>query len=187
MADVTRILKALREGQSGAADELSAALYEDLRSLARREMLAERREHTLQPTAVVHEAYLRLVSGAERSFESRAHFMAAAATAIRRVLVDHARMRTRLKRGDGAVSMPLDELDPVAALPPEEFLDLDEALSRLASVDPLKARVVELRFFAGMEVEELAQMLGTSASTVRREWRTARAWLRGELDGPHAS
>lgn len=182
MADLTRILREAQEGRIGAADELAALLYDELRTLARQEMAGERPDHTLQPTAVVHEAYLRLVGGNGRSFDSRAHFLAAAATAIRRVLVDHARKRSRIKRGGGTIPAPLDGMDPAASLPAAELLDLDEALERLAAFDPFKARIVELRFFAGMTVEELARLLGTSESSVRRDWRVARAWLRGELD-----
>jgi len=187
MADLTRILQEAQEGKSGAAEELAALLYDELRAMARQEMAAERASHTLQPTALVHEAYLRLVGGEGSTFESRAHFFAAAATAIRRVLVDHARRRARAKRGGGEVPLPLDDLDPMAPLPPAELLDLDAALANLARIDPFKARIVELRFFAGMTVEELARVLGASESSVRRDWRLARAWLRGELDRSHGS
>ena len=186
MVDLTRILEEARRGRAGAADELAALLYEELRALARQQMAHERPDHTLQPTAVVHEAYLRLVGG-EGSFESRAHFFAAAASAIRRVLVDHARQRSRVKRGGGEVPVRLDGLDPAMTLPAPELLDLDGALARLAALDPFKARIVELRFFAGMTVEELAGLLGSSESSVRREWRAARAWLRGELDSADGS
>ncbi len=186
MADVTRILRESQDGRRGAADELATLLYEELRALAQHEMASERRGHTLQPTALVHEAYLRLMGGAAPTFENRAHFFAVAATAIRRVLVDHARGRARIKRGGDEVQLPLDELDPAAPLPEAELLELDLALERLAALDPFKARIVELRFFAGMTVEELARLLGTSESSVQRDWRLARAWLRGELNGGHA-
>ncbi len=182
MADVTRILREAREGKRSAADELATLLYDELHLLARQEMASERPNHTLQPTALVHEAYLRLAGGEGTAFESRAQFFAAAATAIRRVLVDHARRRARVKRGGGQAPLALDELDPAAPLPDTELLDLDEALARLAQLDPFKARIVELRFFAGMSVEEVSLVLGASDSTVRRDWRLARAWLRGELD-----
>ena len=182
MVDFTRILSAAQAGQDGAADELAVLLYDELRVLARRELAAERSNHTLQPTALVHEAYLRLVGSSVPSFENRAQFFAAAATAIRRVLVDHARRRTRVKRGGGEVPLSLEGLDPAAPLPVAELLDLDEALARLAKVDPFKARIVELRFFAGMTVEELSRLLGASESSIQRDWRLARAWLRGELE-----
>ena len=185
MADLTRILQEAQDGRSGAAEELTAALYDELRAMARQELSSERAGHTLQPTALVHEAYLRLVGGAGASFESRAHFFAAAAAAIRRVLVDHARRRARIKRGGGDVPVSLDDVDPAAPLPPEELLDHDAALAQLARIDPCKARIVELRFFAGLSVEELAKLLGASESSVRRDWRLARAWLRAELDRPH--
>jgi RNA polymerase sigma-70 factor, ECF subfamily len=182
MSDVTRILREAREGKRSAADELATLLYDELRVLARQEMASERSNHTLQPTALVHEAYLRLAGGDGTCFESRAQFLAAAAIAIRRVLVDHARRRARVKRGGGQAPLALDEFDPAAPLPAAELLDLDEALVRLAELDPFKARIVELRFFAGMSVEELSVVLGASESSVRRDWRMARAWLRGELN-----
>jgi len=181
MAKLTRILRESRAGRTGAAEELAALLYDELRALARQELAGERPEHTLQPTALVHEAYLRLVGGDGGSFENRAHFFGAAATAIRRVLVDHARRRARAKRGGGMAQLALDEVDPAQPISDAELLGLDEALARLGELDPTKARIVELRFFAGMSVEELARALELSESTVRRHWRMARAWLRGEL------
>jgi RNA polymerase sigma factor (TIGR02999 family) len=185
MADLTRMLQEAGDGRSGSAEDLAAALYEELRAMARQELSSERVGHTLQPTALVHEAYLRLVGGKSASFESSAHFFAAAATAIRRVLVDHARRRARVKRGGGETRVPLDDVDASEPLPPAELLDLDAALAQLARVDSFKARIVELRFFAGLSVEELAKLLGASESSVRRDWRLARAWLRAELDRPH--
>ena len=183
MTDLTRVLEESRAGRSGAAEELAALLYDELRALARQELAGERPGHTLQPTALVHEAYLRLVGGEGGPFENRAHFFGAAATAIRRVLVDHARRRGREKRGGGVAPLSLDKVNPAQPISDAELLGLDEALARLSEFDPTKARVVELRFFAGMTVEELARALGLSESTVRRHWRTARAWLRGELTG----
>jgi RNA polymerase sigma factor (TIGR02999 family) len=181
MADLTRILRESRAGQPAAAKELAVILYDELRAMARQELAGERPEHTLQPTALVHEAYLRLVGGDGGPFESRAHFFGAAATAIRRVLVDHARRRARAKRGGGRVQVSLDALDPAQPISDAELLGLDEALARLAVLDPIKAQIVELRFFAGMPIEELVRALELSESTVRRHWRMARAWLRGEL------
>ncbi len=183
MADLTRVLRESREGRTEAAEELAALLYDELRALARQELAAERPGHTLQPTALVHEAYLRLVGKDGGSFENRAHFFGAATTAIRRVLVDHARRRARAKRGGGVVHLSLDEADPAQPISDAELLGLDEALARLAVLDPPKARIVELRFFGGMTVEELARALELSESTVRRHWRMARAWLCGELEG----
>ena len=167
MADLTRILTESRAGRTGAAEELAALLYDELRALARQELASERPAHTLQPTALVHEAYLRLV-GTDVVFENRAHFFGAAATAIRRVLVDHARRRARGKRGGGAVQVSLDDVDPARPIADAELLGLDEALARLAVLDPLKARIVELRFFSGLSVDELARALELSESTVRR-------------------
>ena len=187
MVDLPRILKQAQEGHAGASEELAALLYGELREIARREMAAERVDHTLQPTALVHEAYLRLGGGETPSFENREHFFAAAATAIRRVLVDHARNRARERRGGNLERVPFDKVQPAAPIPSEGLLDLDEALVRLSVFDPVKARIVELRFFAGLKVEELARVLGASESTIRREWRAARAWLRGELDGSHGT
>ncbi len=189
LIDVTRILEASQQGDVDAAEELARVLYEELRSMARREMAEERPDHTLQPTALAHEAYLRLLGSEGTSFENRAHFFASAATALRRVLVDHARSRARDKRGGGLVRVPFADLDPEEApaqLPAAELLALDAALERLAVLDPLKARVVELRFFAGLTFEQLAKALGLSESTVQRHWRMARAWLRGQVGDSRA-
>lgn len=174
----------MQPGEEAANDErLAEELYAELRELARRELAHERPDHTLQPTALVHEAYLRL-SGAEGAkFQNRAHFYGAAAQAIRRVLVDHARARARHKRGGGVPPVRLDDLELVAPQRDEQLLQLDEALDRLARLDPSKARLVELRFFAGMTLDEAATLLGASPSTAARDWRTARAWLQSELDG----
>lgn len=181
MADLTRILSESRAGRTGAAEELAVLLYDELRALARQELAGERPAHTLQPTALVHEAYLRLVGKDGGAFENRAHFFGAAATAIRRVLVDHARRRARAKRGGAAVQLSLDTVDPAQPISDAELLGLDEVLARLAALDPVKAQIVELRFFAGLTEAELARALELSESTVRRHWRMARAWLRGEL------
>jgi RNA polymerase sigma factor (TIGR02999 family) len=183
MVDFNRILRSAQGGDAQAAQELAALLYDELHELARREMRSERPDHTLQPTALVNEAYLRLVAEKDGSFADRESFFAAAATAIRRVLVDHARKRAREKRGGGFVRVPLEGLDVAEPLDDRELLTLDDALARLASIDPTKARIVELRFFAGLSIEELGQAIGASESTIRREWRMARAWLRAQMDG----
>ncbi|MCK6448341.1 MAG: ECF-type sigma factor [Planctomycetes bacterium] len=182
MVDFTSTLRSAQAGDADAARRLAALLYDELRELARREMAAERRDHTLQPTALVHEAYLRLVDG-DATFADRESFFAAAANAIRRVLVDHARKRGREKRGGGHVRVPLEGLDVAETFEDHELVALDDALGELARVDPTKARIVELRFFAGMSVEELAKTLKTSESTLQREWRMARAWLRERMGG----
>ena len=183
MNDIHRMLRSMQMGDAGASEELAAVLYAELRELAQREMARERRDHTLQATALVHEAYLRLFGDENTGFADRESFFAAAANAIRRVLVDHARKRAREKRGGGVVRVPLDGLDVAEPLADEELLALDDALARLKEFDPTKARIVELRFFAGLSIEELVKALGASESTIRREWRMARAWLRAEMDG----
>jgi RNA polymerase sigma factor (TIGR02999 family) len=135
----------------------------------------------------VHEAYLRLVGGEETRFENRAHFFGAAAAAIRRVLVEHSRRRARLKRGDGRVRVELDAIDPAAPVSDEDLLALEEALEELTTFSPESARLVELRFFAGMTIPEVAQVLRVSESTIERDWRLARAWLKGKLEERHGS
>jgi RNA polymerase sigma factor (TIGR02999 family) len=180
--ELTSILQRASGGDAVAAERLAVLLYDELRALARREMAGERDDHTLQPTALVHEAYLRLVGAEGATFESRAHFCGAAAQAIRRVLVDHARRRARQKRGGCARRVDLEELRLVAGEDGDELVALDEALARLAALDPPKARLVELRFFAGLTIDESARLLGVSTSTAVRDWRMARAWLQCELD-----
>lgn len=184
MTDFTDILRSAGGGDQAATERLAELLYAELRSLARREMAAERPDHTLEPTALVHEAYLRLIGSEGASFENRAHFFGAAARAIRRVLVEHARARGRLKRGGAAQRMDLDEDQLQTFERDADLLALDEALARLAELDVDKARLVELRFFAGMTLDETARALGVSASTIVREWRTTRAWLQQALDHP---
>jgi RNA polymerase sigma factor (TIGR02999 family) len=184
-ADVTGLLRAWAAGEPGAVDALFPAVYEELRRQARRAMRRESEAHTLQPTALVHEVYLRLVDQRQARWESRSQFFAVAAQAMRRVLVDHARTRRRAKRGSGRTPLALEQVD-VAELAPDagadiDVLDLDEALTRFAVVDPRKARLVELRYFGGLSIPEAAAVLGVSAATVTREWAVARAWLRREL------
>lgn len=161
---------------------LASQLYEELRAIARREFGQERLGHTLQPTALANEAYLRLAQQTHRPFKSQAHFLAAAAKTIRRVLVDHARRRATLKRGRDWSCDEESETALEDAPDPEAWIALDAALERLSGVSALKSRIVELRFFAGMENAEIAKALELSISTVRREWRVARAWLRCELE-----
>lgn len=179
---VTMLLARAGAGDAQATDELLPLVYAELRDLAARHLKSERSDHTLQPTALVHEAYMRLVGPGEVTWESRAHFFGAAAQAIRRILTDHARARDSLKRGGGRGEEPLAEVP--GDHPPTDDVDyvaLDAALERLAALDPQKARVVELRFFAGLTADETALSLGVSASTVARDWRFARAWLQREL------
>jgi RNA polymerase sigma factor (TIGR02999 family) len=182
--DVTRLLGEVREGRAGAADELFARVHHELRRLAAAHMRAERPDHTLQPTALVHEAYLRLVDQRAISAENRAHFFGTAAAVMRRILIDHARAHRADKRGGNQVRLDLNEAAEVAAEHTDSLLELDAALARLSAIDPRRARVVELRFFGGLTVEEIAGLTGVAARTVDRDWRVARAWLRRELDVP---
>lgn len=180
-SDVTRILSRMADGDPDAMDRLFPLVYEELRDLARREMHREREGHTLNATAVVHEAYLRLAELDQISWEGRAHFFGAAAMAMRRVLIGYARSRNAQKRGSGAVPVPIEDVVVAAMERPADVLALDEALSRLEELNPRQARVVECRFFAGMNIDETAAVLGTSNATVRRDWSVARAWLNREL------
>ena len=179
-SEATRLLERLSAGDAEAAGELLPLLYAELRRVAGRAMGSERADHTLQPTALVHEAYLRLV-GSEVRFESRAHFVRVAARAMRNVLVDHARARAAQKRGDGHERVPLDD---VLAAYEERQLDvvtLHDAVERLLEIDEDLGRLVELRYFAGLTIEETARVLDVSTATVERSWRVARLWLRREL------
>jgi RNA polymerase sigma factor (TIGR02999 family) len=187
-SEVSRILS---QGGSGVPEELLAHVYRELQQLARAQMAREKAGHTLQPTALVHEAYLRLFGREPVAWKSRAHFYSAAAEAMRRILIDHARKKARLRRGGGRRRLPGSLLDLVQAENPEETLAVDEALRRLEDEDPEAARVVRLRFFAGLSVEETADVLGLSPRTVYREWSYAKAWLYdvlredgGEESGP---
>src|SRR5262245_1481966 len=176
-AAFTSLLARAQEGDRQATDELLPLVYEELRRLADRFLAAEKRSATLQPTALVHEAYLRLVGSDRSGWENRAHFFGAAARAIRRILVDRARARRGARRG-GDRPLRLDTDAPLAEPGPSlDVLALDEALEKLAALDAQKARVVELRFFGGLSVDETAAALGVSASTVDRDWVFARAWL----------
>ena len=181
--EVTVLLGRAQQGDRSATDELFRLVYDELRGLADRLLAAERPGQTLQPTALVHEAYMRLVGHATPSWENRAYFFGAAARAIRRILIDRARARRTLRRGGGELAVPLEMADGVAS--GEQRLDLlalDEALERLAQIDAQTARVVELRFFGGLTVDETAETLGISASSVTRNWHFARSWLHRELN-----
>ena len=166
-----------------ARDALVALVYEELRRLAHHYMHGERANHTLQTTALVNEAYLRLTDLTRMQWRDRGHFFAMAATLMRRILVDHARDRARDKRGGGVIFTALQD-EQVAAPPTVDALALDAALDRLAAIDPLHARIVELRYFAGLTIEETSEALGISPATVKREWTWARAWLHRQLGGP---
>jgi RNA polymerase sigma factor (TIGR02999 family) len=174
---VTRLLLAWGRGDAAASDQLLAILYDDLKRRARQYLRGERRDHTLEPTALVHEAYLRLVQQAHVDWQSRAQFLGLAAVMMRRVLVDHGRARSADKRGAGALRVPLSP-DAAAAPPPEaDFGDLDRALGELAQQDERQARLVELRVFGGLTFEDAAEVLGIPATTCQRDWSMARAWL----------
>jgi RNA polymerase sigma factor (TIGR02999 family) len=171
--DVTQLLEAVREGDSRALDRLVPLVYEELRALAKRELYREQQGHTLHATALVHEAYLKL-AGSGMPASDRSHFLAIAARAMRQVLVDHARRRNALKRGGDVVCTTLTDGGAPVDFRPDELIALDEALDQL---EPRQRQVVEFRFFAGMEEKEIAEVLGISDRTVRREWVKARAWL----------
>lgn len=170
-------------GTPAAADDLVPLVYDELRRLARARMAREAPGHTLQPTALVHEAYLRLAAGAAPPFASRAQFFAAAAEAMRRILIERARRVRREKRGGGRRRVTLDEGLAGAEPPDAELLALDQALARLERLDPAMARVVGLRWLAGLTVEETAEVVGSSPRTVKRQWTAGRAWLHRELTG----
>jgi len=182
--DVTELLLAWSRGDEAARDALVPLVYGDLRRIAARQLRGERRNHSLVPTALVHEVYLKLIDQRHGGWRNRAHFFAIAARLMRRILVDHARARGADKRGGALAIVALEELDE---LPVDsrvlDVLEIDQALTRLASHDPDQARIVELRFFGGLTIEELAQILDRSTRTVLREWRLARAWLYRELRG----
>ena len=189
-AVVTRLLNDAASGDARAAAELLPLVYDELRRLARQKMGQERAGHTLQATALVHEAYLRLVDGnTARSWEGRWHFFAAAAEAMRRILVDQARHRGRIKRGGGATRQRIDLENVALAVnePPEELLAVDEGLTALAAGHPEKAQLVKLRYFAGLTIEEAAEAMGTSTATANRQWAYARAWLFRYLESSEAA
>ena len=168
---------------ANAPDHLSAIAYEELRRLAASYLRRERPGHTLQPTALVHEAYVRLLDQRKVDWSNRAQFMGLAAVMMRRILVNHARDRAADKRGGGAEHVPLTLAGEPIGAPEVNLLDLHEALERLGATDPRKARIVELKFFGGLTTDEMAETLGISAATVERDWKFARAWLYGALSG----
>lgn len=194
--DVTALLQAWSQGDAGAGEQLVPLIYDELRRQAARHLRREkRRDHTLRPTALVHEAYLRLAGQRDAAWQNRGQFFAVAAQAMRRILVDHARRHRAVKRGRSWCRLSLDEVARrglAAAAPPDlDLVALEDALVELAALSPQKARLVELRFFGGLSLEETADVMGVSPSTTSREWRLARAWLfrrvtggRGEASAP---
>ena len=179
--DVTALLGDWSRGNRSALDQLLPLVYAELRRVAARQLRSERADHTLQPTALVHEVFIRLVDQRRVDWQDRAHFFGVAANVMRRILVDHARRRGASKRGEGVPSVPIDEARDVAASDGMPVLALDQALDRLEKVDAELARIVELRAFGGLTIEEAAHVLSVSPSTAKRDWRTAKAWLTREL------
>lgn len=182
-APVTELLRAWSGGDEAALGALLPLVEAELRRLARAYMARERLGHTLQTTALVNETYLRLIGARQVSWEDRAHFLGISARLMRRVLIDHARTRRVQKRGGGAHKVPLDDAMAVTPAPDFDVLALDRALEALAAVDERKGRVIEMRFFGGMTVEETAEVLRVSPDTVKRDWRLAKLWLQRELGG----
>lgn len=180
-ADVTALLSELAQGNQDAAEKLVPMVYDELKRLARAYMRRERPDHTLQTTALVHEAYLKLVRQQAVNWQGRSHFFGIAAQLMRRILIDHARGHLRKKRGGEKVVLPLDEALVFSPEHSEELVRLNEALERLSKLDPRQGKIVELRFFGGLSVEETSQFLGVSAKTVKRDWAVAKVWLHGEL------
>ena len=181
VSDVTQILDRVEQGDGKAAEELLPLVYDELRKLAAAKMTHEAAGQTLQATALVHEAWLRLVGAPAQDWNSRNHFFMAAAQAMRRILIERARQKSRLKRGGDQQRVPLEELDLATNADTETLLLVEEAMQRLANADPVKARLVELRFFTGLSLAEAAQVLGISEPTAKRYWAYARAWLFREI------
>ncbi len=183
MNEVTRILQAARAVEARAAEELLPLVYEELRRLAAHRMAAESAGHTLQPTALVHEAWIRLAGADRQNWDNRAHFFAAAAESMCRILVDHARRRRSLKRGGDVPRTEFDEAEILLAAPPDELLAVHEALDGLSRHDPAAAELVKLRYFVGMTMDEAAQATGMAKRTAEALWTYARAWLHREIRG----
>ncbi len=181
--ELTQLLAAWGDGDRAALEKLTPLVYEELRRLAHQYMSHERPGHTLQTSALVHEAYLRLIDQKDVHWQNRAHFFGIAAQMMRRILVDHARQRRYAKRGGDVRQVPLDEAMIVSEERTAEVVALDDALKSLAEIDPRKSQIVELRFFGGLSIEETAEVLKVSPGTIMREWTLAKAWLRREMTG----
>ena len=177
MNDVTRIMNAIETGDERAVDKLILTVYQELRHLAAKKLQGEAPGQTLQPTALVHEAYLRLLGDQDQTWKSRTHFFSAAAEAMHRILVDNARRKKSLKRGHKHQRVNIEDVDLVIEEPSEDIIALDEALAKLAVEDPVKANLVKLRYFAGLTIEQAADVLGISRATANRYWSYARVWL----------
>ena len=181
--EITQLLLSWSRGDKAALDQLVPLVYPELRRLAQRYMRRENSAHTLQTSALINEAYLRIVDQQEVEWQDRAHFFAVAAQVMRHILIDHARRHRYAKRGAGARHVPLDETAIISQERATEFLALDDALTRLATIDARKSQIVELRFFGGLTVEEIAEVMKLSPITIKREWRSAKAWLHSEIAG----
>jgi len=181
VSEVTYILERAQQGDAKAAGELLPLVYQELRRLAANRLAGERRQQTLQPTALVHEAWLKLSGDKDREWNGRQHFFAAAAEAMRRILVDRARRRLAAKRGAGAACLEADGLEIAAPAPDDQVLEVDEALARFSQQEPRKAELVKLRYFVGMTFDEAAESLGVAVPTAKEWWAYARAWLRVEI------
>jgi RNA polymerase sigma factor (TIGR02999 family) len=184
MSELTRILTAIEQGDVKTSEELLPLVYSELRRMAAHKMANEPAGHTLQPTALVHEAWLKLVDSPARSWQNRAHFFGAAAEAMRRLLIARARRKHAQRRGSGAAHLDVDELEIASPVPEDRLLALDEALNRFAAAEPQQAELVKLRYFVGLKIEEAAEVLGISEATAKRWWNYARAWLFNEISGP---
>jgi RNA polymerase sigma factor (TIGR02999 family) len=181
--DITHFLREWSRGDSAALPKLAELVYPELRRIAARHLRAERSNHTLQPTALVHEAYIRLARLSDKEWQDRAHFFAVAARVVRAVLVDHARARRAVKRGSGRGNLELTEVGAIGDRHGVDLLDLDVALRALEALDAEQGRIVELRYFAGLSIEETAEAMGTSLSSVKRGWLAAKTYIRRHLDG----
>jgi len=185
--EVTQLLQQSARGDREALDQLLPLVYNELRQIADRYLRRERADHTLQATALVHEAYLRLVDQRETEWQNRAHFFGVAAQMMRRILVDYARAGQTAKRGSGGLKVSLDDVLEISEEQMDGMVALDEALTALEKLDPQKSRIVELRFFGGLSIEETAQAMGLGTATVIRQWRMAKAWLYKEVTGDKSS
>jgi RNA polymerase sigma factor (TIGR02999 family) len=187
MSEVTRILTAIEQGDAKSTDELLPVVYNELRRLAAHKMANEPAGLTLQPTALVHEAWLKLVDKPNQSWQNRAHFFGAAAEAMRRILIARARRKGRQRRGSGAQHLDVDELEIASPVPDDQLLALNEAIDRFSALEPQQAELVKLRYFVGLKIEEAAEVLGISEATAKRWWAYARAWLFNEIQSPKDS
>jgi len=186
MSDVTRVLTAIERGDAKASEELLPLVYNELRRMAAHKMAAEPAGHTLQPTALVHEAWLKLVDSPAQSWQNRAHFFGAAAEAMRRILIARARRKRAQRRGAGAPHVEMSEVEIASPAPDDQLLALNDALDRFAALEPQQAELVKLRYFVGLKIEEAAEVLGISEATAKRWWAYARAWLFYEISPPPA-